>query len=99
MLHDAIRSYHDLLTDAVAADSQAQLDRVQAARGLFFGDRPMSTVLRPRFLTAEQYRFLQNRVRILLSAFEKAHRAALADPVFRAQFGLSPEEEELVRDE
>jgi hypothetical protein len=97
MLHDAIRHYHDLLTDAVAADSQAHLDEVQRRRGLMFGDRPLCTVLRPRFLTPGQYRFLQDRIAILLRAFDKAHQRALVDPAFRAQFGLSEAEEELVR--
>lgn len=97
MLHDAIRHYHDLLTAAVAADSQAHLDDGQRRRGLFFGDRPLCTVLRPRFLSAEQYRFLQGRIAVLLRAFDKAYQRALTDPPFRAQFGLTPDEEELVQ--
>jgi uncharacterized circularly permuted ATP-grasp superfamily protein len=96
MLRDAIQTYHDLLSDEIAAESQAQLERLQKQHGLFFGDRPMCTVLRPRFLTLHQYRFLQARVRILLSAFEKAQCAALADSRLRAQFGLLDWEEALV---
>ena len=53
-------------------------------------------MLRPRFLTPEQYRFLQSRVRLLMRAFRKAYGAALADPAFRAQFGLTEWEEQLV---
>src|SRR5262249_5643399 len=53
------------------------------------------TVLRPRFLTPDQYRFLQERVHLLLPAFDKIHRAALADRSFRAQFRL-PEREEVL---
>jgi uncharacterized circularly permuted ATP-grasp superfamily protein len=96
VLQDAIRTYHDLLTEQLAADTQAALDEQQRRRGLFFGDRPLCTVLRPRFLTTEQYRVLQARTRPLLSAFGKAHRAAVADRAFRAQFRLSPVEEELL---
>jgi hypothetical protein len=99
MLADAIRTYHDLLNDDLAADSQAQLEGQQKRRGLHFGERPLCTVLRPRFLTLDQYRLLQTRVRPLLTAFAKAHRAALVDPIFRAQFGLLDWEESLVRDD
>src|SRR5260221_10083091 len=96
-LREAIQSYHDLLTDELAAASQAQLDDQQRQRGLFFGQRPLCTVLRPRFMTPEQYRFLQSRTRVLLRAFDKAYRRAIEDADFRAQFGLLDWEEELVR--
>jgi hypothetical protein len=94
---DAIQAYHDLLDDGLAAETQAQLDDQMRRRGLFFGERPLTSVLRPRFLTPEQYRFLRARVGLLLGAFARAHRAALADPAFRAQFGLTEWEEQLVR--
>ncbi len=96
-LREAIQSYHDLLTDELAKESQAQLDDQLQRRGLFFGQRPLCTVLRPRFLTTEQYRFLQSRMRVLMSAFSKLYRAAIEDAAFRAQFGLLDWEEELVR--
>ncbi len=96
-LREAIQSYHDLLTDELTAASQAQLDDQQQRRGLFFGQRPLCTVLRPRFMTPEQYRFLQSRTRVLLRAFDKAYRRAIEDADFRAQFGLLDWEEELVR--
>jgi hypothetical protein len=63
MLAEAIDRYHDLLQrPGMAADSQAQLDRLTELRGLYFGERPVCSVLRPRFLTAAQFRFLQDRV-------------------------------------
>ncbi len=99
MLRDAINVYHDLLTDEVAAGTQEQLDRQQERRGLQFGDRPLCTVLRPRFLSSRQYHFLQARCRVLLQAFAKAQRAALADEKFRSQFGLLDWEESLVRED
>ena len=95
-LREAIGSYHDLLTDDLAAASHAWLEEQQKLRGLFFGDRPLCSVLRPRFMTPEQYRFLQSRVRILLGAFEKIYQAAIADADFRAQFGLLDWEEALI---
>jgi uncharacterized circularly permuted ATP-grasp superfamily protein len=96
-LREAIENYHDLLTDELAAASQAQLDDQQQRRGLFFAQRPLCTVLRPRFMTPEQYRFLQSRTRVLLRAFDKAYRRAIEDAAFRAQFGLLDWEEELVQ--
>jgi uncharacterized circularly permuted ATP-grasp superfamily protein len=93
---DAIGAYHDLLTDELAAESQAHLDAQQRARGLFFGERPLCTVLRPRFLSPDQYRHCQQRGAVILAAFAKAHAAALADPGLRAQFGLWDWEESLV---
>lgn len=94
---DAIQIYHDLLTGQTAAESQAQLTAQQQRRGLFFGDRPLCTVLRPRFFTPAQFRFIQQRTGLLLSAFAKIHEAGLADKSFRAQFGLTDWEDELVQ--
>lgn len=93
----AIQFYHDLLDDAMAQDSQAQLEDQMRRRNLFFGDRPLSSVLRPRFLSFQQFRFLQLRVALVLSAFDKIHRAGLASAKFRQQFGLLDWEEELVQ--
>lgn len=97
LLQEAIQTYHDLLTDQLAQDSQAQLDDQLRRRGLFFGDRPLCTVLRPRFFTPRQYRFLRSRVRLILGAFDKAYRAAIADPQILDQFQLEGWEKELVR--
>lgn len=96
MLRDAIQTYHDLLTDEVAAATQAQLDDQQHRRGLYFGTKPLSAVLRPRFFTPDQYRYLRARLAMLLRAFDHAYRAALVDNAVRAQFGLLDWEEELL---
>ena len=95
-LREAIDHYHALLTDELAGETQAQLDDQLRRRGLFFGERPLCTVLRPRFLTAAQSSFLQRRVGVLLGAFGTAYRAALAQPDFRAQFRLFDWEERLI---
>src|SRR5947209_2552446 len=96
MLADTIAAYHDLLASGgtLAADSQAFLDRGQDVRGLNFGTRPLCTVLRPRFLTPTQYRFLQDRVKVLLPAFRAVYDRALADPAFRHQLRLRDWEDE-----
>lgn len=95
MPSDPIRIYHDLLTDDLAAASQERLDEQQERRGLCFGTRPLCTVLRPRFLTVDQYRFLRSRVAVLLGAFDAVQVRAVADDAFRRQFRLTPEEETL----
>ncbi len=95
-LREAIECYHSLLTGDLAAASQAQLDDQQLRRAFLFGQRPLCTVLRPRFIMAEQYRFLQARMRVLLRAFHKIYVAAMADAAFRSQFGLLDWEEELI---
>lgn len=96
MPSDALHVYHDLLTDAVAADSQAQLDQQTRQHGLFFGDRPVCSVLRPRFLTPHQFRFLQERVQALLPAFARIYKIGLSDVTFREQLGLTDAEEALL---
>jgi hypothetical protein len=93
---DAVAVYHDLLTDDLAAASQAALDDALRRRGLFFGERALCTVLRPRFLTVEQYRAIRSGLRPLLRALARVHEAAMADPAFRRQFGLREWEEALL---
>ncbi|HLE30640.1 MAG TPA: circularly permuted type 2 ATP-grasp protein [Anaerolineales bacterium] len=96
-LREAIDFYHSLLDDSTARESQGQLNDQLHRRELFFGERPLCTVLRPRFLTTEQYHHLQRAIRSVMPAFAKAHQAALADPAFRAQFRLADWEEELIQ--
>ncbi len=95
MLRDGIDEYHALLTDELAGDSQRQLDAQLRDRGLFFGDRALCSVLRPRMLSPTQYRFLQQRAGVVLSAFRKAHQAALANDAILAQFRLDDWERSL----
>ena len=95
-VHAAVEAYHEILSPAIAEDSQTTLESQIRRRDLFFGERPLCTVLRPRFMSPGQYRLLQRRAAVLLTAFGRAHSAAIADPAVRAQFRLTPWEEELV---
>ena len=99
MLRDGIDQYHALLTDELAGETQHQLDAQLRLRGLFFGDRALCTVLRPRFLSRAQYRFLQTRGAVVLRAFRKTHRAALEDEALLKQFGLMDWEHRLVHNQ
>ena len=96
-VQDAIAYYHELLTDELAQASEAMLSDQLRRRGLVFGDRPVATVLRPRFMPLAHYRLLQQRVRFLMRAFRKAYERALADQAFRGQFRLENWEEQLIR--
>jgi uncharacterized circularly permuted ATP-grasp superfamily protein len=93
----AIARYHDLLQDRGIAEASADvLDRQLRADGLFFGDRPLCSVLRPRFLSMAQCRELSRACALVGSAFEKVRVAAMADAALRAQFGLTGWEEQLI---
>jgi glutathionylspermidine synthase len=98
-VNSAIERYHDLLTPEVAADSHEWLHRQLSERGLEFGGRMLCSVLRPRFLSLDEYRLLSDSCARVLSAFEKARLAAMADSNLRKQFGLVDWEETLIHDD
>lgn len=98
MLKQAIDTYHSLLTPDVARESWDQLQDQAKRRGLFFGTRDVTTVLRPRFLLLEQYHFLQNAIASVMPAFAKAYQAALDDDEIRAQYHLNEWEEIMVNE-
>src|SRR5436309_3291585 len=95
----AIAAWHDGLTPALAAESWEWLTGQLERRGHFFGDRPLCTVLRPRFLSPAQYDMLRARVAVLLGALDKALRAALANPRVLDQFRLRDDERALALEE
>ena len=80
MSTSAIARYHDVLQDPVIAQASAEvLDRQLRHDGLFFGERPLCGVLRPRFLSLDQYRQLATACALVGSAFDKVRVAAMAD--------------------
>ncbi len=81
-------AWNDLLAPGLAAESAGWLTEQLAARGLVFGDRPLCTVLRPRFLLPAEYDRMRARSAILLGAFARALEAALAQPDILDQFRL-----------
>lgn len=84
----AISVWHSGLTPEVAEASSDWLSQELKERGLFFGDRPLCNVLRPRFLTSGQYRSLKESIATLLGAFDRALQAALGKPDVLDQFRL-----------
>ncbi|MBC8075286.1 MAG: hypothetical protein H7Y32_04360, partial [Chloroflexales bacterium] len=55
MLEEAIAHYHSLLDPPMARASWHRLAAEMRAGRLYFGERPLATVLRPRMLTRDQY--------------------------------------------
>lgn len=95
MLQEAIDLYHNLLTDEFAAEVQEDLNRDLRKRHLYFGERPLCTVLRPHFYETDQWVYLKQETEILLGAFARAHAACMTDADLRKQLDLEAYEEEL----
>lgn len=95
---DAVAAWHAALERGdCAARSAEWLEDQLRRRGLFFGDRPLCTVLRPRFLARAQYRLLRTRCEVLLRCLQRTYEAAMGTPELLHQFGLEPWEAELLR--
>ncbi len=94
----AIDYYHDLCSSGtLAQDTWAMLLPGLKERGLVFGGRPLTTVLRPLFHAGMDWHYLRWRSNIMIGVFRKMADAMLDDPVLRAQVYLTPEEEELIQ--
>ncbi len=96
MLSAAISYYHSLLNDDSARENQAVLDAGQRREGLFFGERPLATVLRPRLLTGVQYEELRQVSELVAHASRQARTFALSDAHTRDLMGFTPLEEALL---
>lgn len=96
--HTAIDHYNTLSqAGTLAHDTWAVLEPGMRERNLFFGDRPLCTVLRPLFHSEEDHAWLTQRTQTMLGVFRKASEAMLADESLLRQVALTPEEYELVR--
>lgn len=94
-IYDLIQTYHELLTDEIAEEANDLLRKRLRERGLYFGDRPLSIVLRPYFYFEHDWQFLKNGMEAVLSAFKKAHQACCDDAAYRQQLLLDDYEEAL----
>ncbi|NJN18663.1 MAG: circularly permuted type 2 ATP-grasp protein [Oscillochloris sp.] len=99
-LTEAIDYYHQLLSPDVAAASWSVLSDEMRARRLYFGERPLSTVLRPRLITRAQYDLMRNAVGAVAAAARKIAAAATEPGEFgaavRAKLMLTPHEQALI---
>lgn len=96
MTQAAIEAWHHSATSAIGVESGEWLNAELARRGLMFGNRPLCTVIRPRFLSRPQYGLMRERITILLRAFNTALEAALANRDILDQFRLEDWERTLV---
>ncbi|MBA3946146.1 MAG: circularly permuted type 2 ATP-grasp protein [Herpetosiphonaceae bacterium] len=96
MLEEAIAHYHELLDAETAEASQICLTDGLRERNLFFGNRPLATVLRPRFVTAEQYDLLRSACGLAATAMRRLAAAMLIDPSIQADLQLTAGEQALI---
>lgn len=92
---DVINAYHDLLTDAVAQHTDVKMRRLLKQKTLYFGDRPLSVVLRPHFYFEADWLFMKRSLETLLGAYARAHQACMSEPRYREQLLLDEYEEKL----
>ena len=92
----AIQTYLDLATPQMMADSWAVLEQGMRSGHLMFGERLLSTALRPQLVTVQEWESASRMSTTLVAAFDKAYQAMLADAALRAQVWLTPEEEIIV---
>ncbi len=93
---EAVRHCHAWI-EANAPDAPRLLDdlyRRQAERDITYKDRPISTFLRPCFITDKQRELISRTSQILLECAERITGQFLVDPAIREAIGLHPEEEE-----
>lgn len=91
----AIDRWHELLmTDPLATWEQVQ-SAMQADR-LYFGARPVCSVLRPHFLSSRAYSYLLEASRILRGALGKAYDYLLTHDALRASLGVSHAQDALL---
>lgn len=97
MTHPAVALYHDLLLDRGDAAELAEtfFDTVRTRR-LTFGDRLVCSVLRPYFISAADYRFVQRAAGRIMAALARLDGALATDGRLRARVGLTPDEETIV---
>ena len=94
---EAIARYHKLIESEPYIDlawAKALQDRMKAGK---LGNRPISPVLRPHFITNRQYQSLVKAAEALFSAITRVQQMALATPALLARMQLLPAERMLAQ--
>ena len=97
LVGEAIQAYHALLDDDTARETQALLAEGQRREGLFFGQRPLATVLRPHFITDEHVALLADACHTVAVAARQAMELVLREPALLRRMAFTPGEQELLR--
>lgn len=95
-MEEAIKYYHSLLEGRLLLDAQERLKAGIKRHHLYFGERPVCSVLRPHFITAGQYEYIKREAELVLAAIAKLGAALLADAELRAELDLTTQEERIV---
>jgi hypothetical protein len=97
MFPEAVKRYHDLLSDQrLAESSRALLDEGLERAKLIFGGRRLSPYLRPHFVSESDFTNICRICETVWSAIQKVKDAAVADPQVIQDLGLTEIEYELV---
>ncbi len=93
---DPVSAYHELLEDeALASESCQVLSEGQREHNLFFGEHPLSIVLRPQFIARDRYQATSTASHELYGALRTLERTVVRDADLRAELDLDAEEERL----
>ena len=93
---DAIQAYHALLDDDTAREMKTLLDEAQRREGLYFGTRPIVTVLRPHFLTVPHFQMLREACQAVAVASRQVIEYALTQPALKRRLAFTPGEQALM---
>lgn len=96
-VNEAIARYHKLIESEPYIDlawAEALQERLKAEK---LGNRPISPVLRPHFVTARQYAAMTKAAESLLSAIDRVEQLALATPALLSRMQLLPAERMLAQ--
>jgi uncharacterized circularly permuted ATP-grasp superfamily protein len=97
MLNDAVKLYHDLLTqDDLAQSSRTMLDESLERKRLIFGGRRLSPYLRPHFVTASDFARITVICEKIWGAIQKVKDAAVLDDSLLDELGITETEKDLV---
>ncbi|HEY4721941.1 MAG TPA: hypothetical protein VII92_08850, partial [Anaerolineae bacterium] len=96
MLLEAMSYYHGLLNDDAARENNDALNAGLKRDGLYFGTRPMCVVLRPRFLSADQYAQLMKVCSTVAAAARQVVKFMLQDKPTRALMAFTSGEDALL---
>ena len=94
MIAEAIQHYHQLLTEKHLSSTieilQSSNERLSVA------GRPVCTVFRPFFVTAESYRFIKNASTLVMKGISALCARLMEDPGLRQNMDLTPAEETII---
>src|SRR5260370_18794936 len=95
--HEAVAYYHDLLAAKdLIESSRAMLDEGLERAKLVCAGRRLSPYLRPHFISEDDFARVCRVSETIWSAIEKVKDAAIANPGFLTELGLTEREHELV---